>query len=68
MNTITRIEQRLKQTEQAIDLLRSLSAGYTSNQFLRALKPAINELTHHSNELQYELAELYDINSESHDQ
>jgi hypothetical protein len=68
MNTITRIEQRLKQTEQAIDLLRNLQAGYLSDHFHMALRAAIFVLDHHSNELQYELAELYDINSESHDQ
>ncbi len=67
MNTITRLENQIREIEQAIDLLRRIKDTHRSSNLTIALGSAIRKLNRQSNELQYEIADLYDINSESHD-
>jgi predicted nucleic acid-binding Zn-ribbon protein len=67
MNTIARLENQINELDQAVDLLRRLGATYHSEHFRLALAPAIQALLRQSNELQYEISDLYDKQSESHD-
>ena len=67
MNTITRLENQILELEQAIYLLRRIKDIYRQDSLTSVLASTIRKLNRQINELHYEISDLYDKQSESHD-